>query len=252
MTEGKWTCPKCHSIIDRDSAFCEKCGADLRGLDLTAEQEAKEKRYCTQCGALLGKGMQFCGNCGAPVIEQAPSAVGPEPGAMSYGQLQPRGFVGNKYFPRSPVFQWSTPNDASFKTAFKDNYFNFTGRLNRWPYIARNILLSSIVSFIFGILFIPAQILFWPILFGLGYHDVGAGLIFVGLCGLALLVIGIFFMLCYISLYVKRCHDLGHSGWMVLLMLIPLINFCLILYLFFAKGTRGPNEYGEDPIPANL
>ena len=48
--------------------------------------------------------------------------------------------------------------------------------------------------------------------------------------------------------HVKRLHDLGHSGWWVLLFIVPLINLVLLLYLFFFRGQMGGNQYGPDPI----
>jgi uncharacterized membrane protein YhaH (DUF805 family) len=38
----------------------------------------------------------------------------------------------------------------------------------------------------------------------------------------------------------KRCHDVGWSGWMQLIPFIP-------LYLIFASGQKGENNYGIDP-----
>jgi len=40
---------------------------------------------------------------------------------------------------------------------------------------------------------------------------------------------------------VKRCHDIGCSGWWVL------TYFALVWY-GFVKGIRGPNKYGDDPL----
>ncbi len=45
--------------------------------------------------------------------------------------------------------------------------------------------------------------------------------------------------------YVKRWHDLNKSGWMVLTLFIPFLNFLVILYLGLAPGTVGSNKYGE-------
>ena len=39
-------------------------------------------------------------------------------------------------------------------------------------------------------------------------------------------------------------HDLNKSGWLILLMFIPLFS----TYMLFADGTVvGPNQYGADP-----
>lgn len=45
----------------------------------------------------------------------------------------------------------------------------------------------------------------------------------------------------------KRLHDLGHSGWLQLLVYIPLINFGLVIYLAFFEGQRFDNKYGPSP-----
>ncbi|MDT8447048.1 MAG: DUF805 domain-containing protein [bacterium] len=47
---------------------------------------------------------------------------------------------------------------------------------------------------------------------------------------------------------IKRFHDLGNSGWLALLILVPVINFFVYLYLLFARGMYGENAYGPDPL----
>lgn len=43
-----------------------------------------------------------------------------------------------------------------------------------------------------------------------------------------------------IGVGVRRMHDVGKSGWFIL---IPIYN----LILAATEGDKGPNEYGEDP-----
>ena len=48
-----------------------------------------------------------------------------------------------------------------------------------------------------------------------------------------------------LSLYIRRLHDLGQSGWWSILSLISPINFFFMLYLLFAKGPQEENQYGK-------
>jgi uncharacterized membrane protein YhaH (DUF805 family) len=49
-----------------------------------------------------------------------------------------------------------------------------------------------------------------------------------------------------LSCSVRRLHDIGKSGWWLLIYLIPLVG--LILIVFFAlDGEPGANEYGPNP-----
>jgi uncharacterized membrane protein YhaH (DUF805 family) len=53
----------------------------------------------------------------------------------------------------------------------------------------------------------------------------------------------------HLAIYTKRWHDLGKSGWMSLVSLIPVIGaLYLIWQLGFIKGTSGTNAYGKDPL----
>ncbi|MEJ2123511.1 MAG: DUF805 domain-containing protein [Alphaproteobacteria bacterium] len=48
----------------------------------------------------------------------------------------------------------------------------------------------------------------------------------------------------------KRLHDMGYTGWLCVLGLIPLVNIIMLFWLGFVKGQEGPNEYGPDPHAA--
>ena len=61
-------------------------------------------------------------------------------------------------------------------------------------------------------------------------------------------VIGLLWFMCYISLVIRRLHDLDKGGVWAILTLIPIVNFFFGIYLLFFKGTDGYNQYGEDPL----
>lgn len=50
-----------------------------------------------------------------------------------------------------------------------------------------------------------------------------------------------------LAVSIRRMHDIGKSGWMVLISLIPIIGWIWILILFCTKGISGENKYGADP-----
>ena len=45
----------------------------------------------------------------------------------------------------------------------------------------------------------------------------------------------------------RRLNDTNASGWLNLLIFIPIVGTILMLYLIFARGTDGPNKYGPAP-----
>jgi uncharacterized membrane protein YhaH (DUF805 family) len=50
-----------------------------------------------------------------------------------------------------------------------------------------------------------------------------------------------------LAVYAKRWHDCDKSGWMTLILFVPIVGaFWFIGYLGFVRGTDGPNQYGED------
>ena len=71
--------------------------------------------------------------------------------------------------------------------------------------------------------------------------DAATGLfIFTGLFYLAILLPMLF-------VTVRRLHDVGRSGWWMLISLIPLAGL-ILLYWMIIEGDKGDNEYGPHPL----
>jgi uncharacterized membrane protein YhaH (DUF805 family) len=55
-----------------------------------------------------------------------------------------------------------------------------------------------------------------------------------------------------ISVGVRRLHDVGRSGWWLLLHFVPLIGTLVLLYWAVQPSQVGANEYGEPPAQLDL
>lgn len=53
-----------------------------------------------------------------------------------------------------------------------------------------------------------------------------------------------------ISLVVRRLHDVGMSGWMWFVALVPVVGVLYLIYLFVQEGDMGENAYGA--VPTNM
>jgi uncharacterized membrane protein YhaH (DUF805 family) len=54
------------------------------------------------------------------------------------------------------------------------------------------------------------------------------------------------FLLPALAVGARRLHDIGKSGWLQLLMIIPIVNLVLI-YFYVQPSQPQPNNYGEAP-----
>jgi uncharacterized membrane protein YhaH (DUF805 family) len=61
-----------------------------------------------------------------------------------------------------------------------------------------------------------------------------------GLAALALLLPGL-------SVSIRRLHDTDHSGWWLLIGLIPIIGFIVLLVFYLRDSDPGENKYGPPP-----
>jgi len=102
-------------------------------------------------------------------------------------------------------------------------YAEFNGRARRseyWYFVLINVFISLVIFI------------------------VDAGLGSFGLLGilysLAILIPGL-------AVSVRRLHDTGRSGWMLLLALIPLIGAIILIIFMIQDSVEGGNEYGQYP-----
>ena len=105
------------------------------------------------------------------------------------------------------------------------NYFNISGRARRTEYWMYFLVYLAIA-----------------IVAGLLDALVGLGLIG-GLVALAHLVPSI-------TVGVRRLHDIGRSGWWLLIALIPLVGWIIALYWAVKAGDEQDNAYGSNPKTA--
>ncbi len=123
-------------------------------------------------------------------------------------------------------------NSESLKEESQGKHlFSFEGRITRGRYWG---ILAAILVVNFLTLLVVGQTVG-------STNNEASGLLFAGL------LVGLPCAWIAVATYVKRWHDLGKSGWMVLTQFIPYINFLILLYLGFAPGIIGANEYGEQP-----
>ena len=95
------------------------------------------------------------------------------------------------------------------------NYATFKGRASRseyWYFVLFNIIFSIVLGFVSGIVDLP---------------------ILYTIYSLVLLIPSI-------AVAVRRMHDVGKSGWFILIPIYDLILAC-------TQGVKGENEYGTEP-----
>ncbi|WP_213953086.1 MULTISPECIES: DUF805 domain-containing protein [unclassified Variovorax] len=58
-------------------------------------------------------------------------------------------------------------------------------------------------------------------------------------------IAGLALLLPAIAVGARRLHDVGKSGWLQLIALIPLIGFIVLIYFWVQPGSTEPNVHGE-------
>lgn len=57
----------------------------------------------------------------------------------------------------------------------------------------------------------------------------------------------LFVLIPSLAVVVRRLHDVGKSGWMFLILLIPIVGFIWILVLLLTDSQQESNNWGDNP-----
>lgn len=108
-------------------------------------------------------------------------------------------------------------------------YADFSGRARRkeyWMFFLFNMIFAFLAAIIDNVV-------------GTASPELGYG-VFYGIYALAMFIPGL-------AVGVRRLHDVGKSGWMLLIALIPLVGAIWLLVLMVTDSNPGENQYGQNP-----
>lgn len=91
--------------------------------------------------------------------------------------------------------------------------------------------------------FFLGMLLWWASPY-LVYELVNSQIIIIQLLHTAYQIICVILVL---SLCIKRFHDLGQSGWSILILLVPFVNIFYLFKLLLSQGQEEKNMYGNIP-----
>ena len=147
---------------------------------------------------------------------------------QAYGQQQGYG---------QPMYQQNLgpEKDMSFQEAVENffrNYTNSNGRARRkeyWYPVLFIFLINLVINALGGIF---------------GAMDID---ILVTMCNVLSGIFGIATLLPSIMVAIRRMHDIGKSGWWVLISFVPCVGMFIALYFCCLDSQPGDNQYGPNP-----
>ncbi len=131
-----------------------------------------------------------------------------------------------------------------FKRAISQKYFDFEGRARRkeyWSFALFYMLICSIVSG-GGMVLLKGVVVEGQV--GGNNYMASSGVV----------VVMVFFLLMFaflipsLSVLVRRLHDIGLSGWMILISFVPMIGSLVLFVMMVWPTSAGRNEYGPAPM----
>lgn len=120
-------------------------------------------------------------------------------------------------------------------------YAQFNGRARRKEY------------WMFFLLIIGVEIVFYTLMIGTGAAPMMAGDPTAGvnpIAGLLMLVFSVVMLgliIPSLAVTIRRLHDTNRSGWWALIAFIPFLGALVLLIFMVLDGTPGDNRFGPDP-----
>ncbi|MGH8354885.1 MAG: DUF805 domain-containing protein, partial [Pseudomonas sp.] len=178
-------------------------------------QQQPRAAECAACGIIIEKFLarqtQLAENV---VVPPAPAVAATTDGAAPSPYAPPQAQVGE-----------SLPEYGELRV------FGVEGRIGRLRYLAWSLLLMVAALALFGVAAM-----------GFAISELVGGVL--------LAVVGIGLLVVSVQIGVQRLHDIGWSGWLWLLNLVPIIGSVFPLLMLIVPGTSGPNRFGP-PQPPN-
>lgn len=189
-----------------------------------AAAQTESDMSCPKCGHRQAKASE-CSACGiiiakflarqAVLAASSPAAQAGQPDASA---------ANTPYAPPLAAVGDALPEFGELEV------FSLEGRIGRLRYLAWSLVLMATALALFGVA-------------GMGFaisETVG---------GVLLAIVGIGMLGISVLLGVQRLHDMGWSGWLWLLNLVPVVGGVLALLLLVVPGTAGANRFGPPPPP---
>ena len=171
--------------------------------------------------------------------QQNQQAYGQQP---NYGQQNQQAYgqhsgYGQQQGYGQPMYQQNLgpEKDMSFQEAVENffrNYTNSNGRARRkeyWYPVLFIFLINLVINALGGIF---------------GAMDID---ILVTMCNVLSGIFGIATLLPSIMVAIRRMHDIGKSGWWVLISFVPCVGMFIALYFCCLDSQPGDNQYGPNP-----
>ncbi|MDP3845831.1 MAG: DUF805 domain-containing protein [Pseudomonas sp.] len=192
---------------------CPKCG----------HEQAKAVE-CEACGIIIDKFL-------ARQAELGDSAPAPLASQTAVAAPASAPLSATPYAPPTANVAEALPEFAELKP------FGIEGRIGRLRYLAWSLVMMAVALVLLGI---GASVIF--------ILDSSTSLLSVAATIVGLLAV-VAMVVVSIQIGVKRLHDIGWSGWLLLVSLIPAVGSVFSIIMLVVPGSTGANRFGPPPPP---